>query len=219
MAISVTEILGTDSLSGSRLVLNDNFNVLASEINAMEVYFNPTAGTITSLNDLKTESLRVGLSTILLDINSSTFDILTNVKMTGDLNLTGGSLIRNDVDPQTLNDTFAAGSPINVGTSTAVPPYTIERVGNSTTSAITIQLADGSIGQEIFFVYSEAQTGIVNIKGLSTALVLPGTATGGGAFTNVSLNGKGETVHLLCVDDGTGNGVWFLVGGIGYTLS
>ena len=219
MATSVTEILGTDSLSGSRLVINDNFNVLASEINAMEVYFNPTAGTITGLNDLKTESLRVGISTILLDINSSTFDILTNVKMTGDLNLTGGSLIRNDVDPQTLNDTFAAGSPISVGTSTAVPPYTIERVGNSTTSAITIQLADGSIGQEIFFVYSEAQTGIVNIQGLSTTLVLPGTATGGGVLTTIGLDAKGETAHLLCVDDGTGNGVWFLVGGSGYTLS
>ena len=218
MAISVTEILGTDSLSGSRLVLNDNFNVLASEINAMEVYINPTAGTITGLNDLKTESLRVGISTILLDINSSTFDILTNVKMTGNLNLTGGSLIRNDVDPQLLDDTFAAGSPINVGTSTAVPPYTIERVSNSTTSAITIKLADGSIGQEIFFVYSGAQTGIVNIEGLSTALVLPGTNTSGGAFTKVALDAQGETVHLLCVDDGTGNGVWFLVGGIGYTL-
>ena len=185
----------------------------------MEVYFNPTAGTITGLNDLKTESLRVGISTILLDINSSTFDILTNVKMTGDLNLTGGSLIRNDVDPQTLNDTFAAGSPISVGTSTAVPPYTIERVGDSTTSAITIQLADGSIGQEIFFVYSEAQTGIVNIQGLSTTLVLPGTATGGGVLTTIGLDAKGETAHLLCVDDGTGNGVWFLVGGSGYTLS
>ena len=78
MAISVTEILGTDSLSGSRLVLNDNFNILTSEINAMEVYFNPTAGTLTNLNDVKTESLRVGLSTILLDINSSTFLSDTN---------------------------------------------------------------------------------------------------------------------------------------------
>ena len=215
MAISVTEILGTDSLSGSRLVLNDNFNVLASEINAMEVYFNHTAGTITSLNDLKTESLRVGLSTILLDVNASTFDILTNVNMTGNLGLNGGSLIRNDVDPQTLNDTFAAGSPISVGTSTAVPPYTIEKVGNSTTSPITIQLFDGSIGQEIFFVYSEAQTGIVNIQGGSTALVLPGA----GSTPTVSLNAKGETVHLLCVDDGTGNGEWYIVGGTGYTIS
>ena len=85
MAISVTEILGTDSLSGSRLVINDNFNILASEINAIEVYFNPTAGTITNLNDVKTESLRVGLSTVLLDINANTFNILTRVNMSGTL--------------------------------------------------------------------------------------------------------------------------------------
>ena len=213
MAISVTEILGTDSLSGSRLVLNDNFNILTSEINAMEVYFNPTAGTITNLNDVKTESLRVGLSTILLDINASTFDVLTNVNMTGNLNLNGGGLVRNDVDPQTLNDGFATGSPgvITVGTSTAVPPYTVERVGNSTGTTVTIQLNDGTIGQEIFFVYSEAQTGVINITGAVTPLVLPGG-------TSIELNAQGQTAHLLCVNDGLGNGVWFLVGGTGYSI-
>lgn len=216
MAISVTEILGTDSLSGSRLVLNDNFNILTSEINAMEVYFNPTAGTITNLNDLKTESLRVGLSTILLDVNASTFDVLTNVNMTGNLNLNGGGLVRNDIDPQTLNDTFAGPSmTINVGTSTAVPPYTTERVGNTDTATLSILLNDGSIGQEIFFVYSEAQTGPVAIKGAVTPLVLPGA----GSTPTLTLNAQGETVHLLCVDDGTGNGEWYLVGGTGYVIS
>ena len=214
MAISVTEILGTDSLSGSRLVINDNFNILASEINAMEVYFNPTSGTLNNLNDVKTESLRVGLSTVLLDINASTFDILTNVESTGNITLTGAGLFRNDVDPQTLNDTFAGPSlTIEVGTSTAIPPYTIERVGNSSTSSLTIQLHDGVIGQEIFFVYSEAQTGVVNIAGAITDLVLPG------GLTTVSLDAQGDSVHLLCVDDGTGNGNWYLVGGSGYTTS
>jgi hypothetical protein len=175
----------------------------------MEVYFNPTAGTITNLNDVKTQSLRVGLSTILLDVNASTFDILTNVNMTGNLNLNGGGLVRNDVDPTTLNDSLT--SPIPVGTSTAVPPYTIERVGNSTGSTVVIQLNDGSIGQEIFFVYSEAQTGVIEIEGAVTPLVLPGG-------TKLQLNAQGETAHLLCVDDGTGNGEWYLVGGTGYTI-
>jgi len=212
MAISVTEILGTDSLSGSRLVLNDNFNILTSEINAMEVYFNPTAGTITNLNDLKTESLRVGLSTVLLDINASTFDVLTNVDMTGNLNLNGGGLFRNDQDPQPLDDTFAAGSPISVGTSTAIPPYTIERVFNTDVAVpVSILLNDGAIGQEIFFVYSDAQTGVVSISGAVTPLVLPGG-------TNIELNAQGDTAHLLCADDGTGNGIWFLVGGTGYSI-
>ena len=214
MAISVTEILGTDSLSGSRLVLNDNFNILTSEINAMEVYINPNAGTITNLNDIKTESLRVGLSTIYLDINASTFDVLTDVNMTGNLNLNGGRLVRNDVDPQTLNDTFAGGQPINIGTSTAPPPYTIERVGNSTGTPITILLNDGVIGQEIFFVYSEAQTGDVDIKGAVNPLVLPGA----GSTPTLTLNAKGQSVHLVCVDNGTGNGDWYLVGGTKYAI-
>jgi hypothetical protein len=213
MAISVTEILGTDSLSGSRLVINDNFNILASEINAIEVYFNPTAGTITNLNDVKTESLRVGLSTVLLDINANTFNILTRVNMSGNLNLNGGGLFRNDIDPQTLNDTFAGPSmTITVGTSTAVPPYTIERVGNLSTGVLTVELNNGTIGQEIFFVYSEASTGIVEIVGAIDPIIIPGGS-------GIQLGAQGESVHLLCVDDGTGNGDWYIIGGTGYSIS
>ena len=215
MAISVTEILGTDSLSGSRLVINDNFNVLTSEINAMEVYFAPSAGTITNLNNVSTEALRVGLSTVLLDINASTFDILTNVKMTGNLNLNGSGLFRNDMNPVLQNDILAGGSmSLDIGTSTAIPPYTINRVANSNlASNLNIDLFDGSIGQEIFFIYSEAQTGTVRINGVNNNLVLTG------AGTNLDLTALGQSVHLLCIDNGTGVGVWYVVGGTGYTVS
>jgi len=214
MAISVTEILGTDSLSGSRLVINDNFNVLASEINAMETYFAPSAGTITNLNNLSTEALRVGLSTILLDINASTFDILTNVKMTGNLNMTGGGIFRNDTSPTTLNDTTAGASmAISVGTSTAIPPYTMYRVGNTDiTDVLDISLYSGSIGQEIFFICTEG-SGDVGITGISGNLVTTGTTD------TITLNKVGESVHLLCIDNGSGVGVWYIVGGQGYVLS
>lgn len=215
MAISVTEILGTDSLSGSRLVINDNFNVLASEINSMEVYFAPSAGTITNLNNVSTEALRVGLSTILLDINASTFDILTNVKMTGNLNMTGGGVFRNDTNPTTLNDSGQSmPATINVGTTSAIPPYSLNRVGNSdTTNTLTLSLHSGSIGQEIFFIYAESQTGKVRINGVSNNLVLTG------AGTNLDLDALGQSVHLLCIDNGSGVGVWYVVGGTGYTVS
>ena len=214
MAISVTDILGTDSLSGSRLVINDNFNILASEINAMEVYFNPSSGTLNNLNDVKTESLRVGLSTVLLDINATTFNILTNVSMSGNLNLNGSGMFRNDVDPQTLNDTYSgAGLTIQVGTSSAIPPYTIERVANTNVAPLSILLNDGAIGQEIIFTYSEVQAGLVQITGAINPLILPA------AQTTVTLGGKGESVHFLCVDDGTGNGEWYIIGGVGFVLS
>ena len=216
MAISVTEILGTDSLSGSRLVINDNFNVLASEINAMEVYFAPNAGTITNLNNLSTEALRVGLSTILLDINASTFDILTNVKMSGNLNMTGGGVFRNDTNPSTLNDTLAgAGMAINVGTSTAIPAYTINRCGNTDiTSALSLSLFQGSIGQEIFFIYTEG-SGDVNIASPASTNYIVTTGT----TNTITLKNVGETVHLLAIDNGSGIPIWYIVGGQGYVLS
>ena len=88
----------------------------------------------------------------------------------------------------------------------------MNRVGNTTAAAIDIILYNGSIGQEIFFVYSEAQTGIIEIAGAVTPLVLSGG-------TKIQLAAQGDTIHLLCVNDGTGNGVWFLVGGTGYTIS
>lgn len=214
MPISVTQILGTDSLSGSRLVLNDNFNIVASEINAIENYFNPVAGTITNLNDVRTESLRVGLNTVLLDINAATFDILTTVRVNnGDIRLNNGGLVRNDIDPVVLNDVNVI-SPFSIG-SGATPPYTIERVGNATgnPSPVVLELFAGLIGQEIFFVYSQATTGDVEIiGGGGNPLILPGGST-------LTLNGQGQTAHFLCIDDGTGNGDWYLVGGVGYTVS
>ena len=214
MAISVTEILGTDSLSGSRLVINDNFNVLASEINAMEVYFAPAAGTLTNLNNLSSEALRVGLSTILLDINASTFDILTNVKMTGNLNMSGGGVFRNDTNPTPLNDTTAGATmTIEVGSSTAIPPYTINRCGNTDiTSDLDILLNNGSIGQEIFFICTEGSGNVV-LQGVSGNLVTTGTNN------TITLDALGESVHLLAIDNGSGIPVWFIVGGEGYTLS
>ena len=223
MAISVTEILGTDSLSGSRLVINDNFNVLTSEINAMEVYFAPSAGTITNLNNLSTEALRVGLSTILLDVTASTFDIFTKVKMTGNLNMTGGGIIRNDTNPTTLDDTGQAmPATIGVGTSTAVPPFTLNRIGNQDTSidpatglpmVLSLTLFSGVIGQEIFFVYTIG-AGVVEIKGVASNMVLPGSAT-----TTITLNATGESVHLVAIDNGSGAPVWYIVGGQGYAIS
>ena len=98
------------------------------------------------------------------------------------------------------------------GTGTLVLPVGWLYWDHSTGTVVTIQLNDGAIGQELFFVYSEAQTGLITIQGASTPLVLPGG-------TKIDLDAQGKTAHLLCVDDGTGNGVWFLVGGTGYTIS
>jgi hypothetical protein len=74
-------------------------------------------------------------------------------------------------------------------------------------------LNNGSIGQEIFFVYTTGG-GVVRINGIASNLVLPGIGT-----TNLDLNGTGESVHLLAIDNGLGAAVWYLVGGQGYAVS
>lgn len=212
MAIAITEILGTDSLSGSRLVLNDNFNILASEINAIEIYFNPTAGIINNLNNLTTQSLRVGINSPLLEINANAFSILTGISVSGNITLNGAGLIRNNDNPQTLNDVLANPlTTIAVGTSTVPPAFTVERVGNALIDPLVIQLNDGVIGQEIFFVYADATTGPVQIIGAINPIIGP-------AGTSIELNKKGDTVHLLCVDDGTGNDNWYIIGGNSYAI-
>lgn len=218
MSISITEILGTDSLSGSRLVINDNFNILASELNAISSYFNAQAGTITNLNDLKTDSLRVGLNTIILDANSSGIDIFTDIATSGNISLNSSKLFKNDTNPQTLDNIFAGpGLSITLGTSTAIPNYTINRVGNSNTNSLSIKLNTGKIGQEIFFMYTLSTTGDVDISGAINPIILPGSTSG--PATTVTLDKKGATAKFLCIDNGTGNGDWYLVGGNDLTLS
>jgi len=90
----------------------------------------------------------------------------------------------------------------------------MERVGNSDIATpLNLELHEGLIGQEIFFVYSQATTGEVIIQGFSgNPLILPGGTT-------VTLDAQGQTAHFVCVDDGTGNGDWYLVGGVGYTIA
>ena len=83
MAITVTEILGTDSISGSRIIINDNFAVLRDEINAIEVYLDPDAGTIDGLNSIQCLELYVGtVGSYNLEISPSAFNINTSVTLT-----------------------------------------------------------------------------------------------------------------------------------------
>lgn len=61
--ITITEILGTDSLSSSRITINNNFNTLKSEVNRLAKYVNnSTIGG--SVYDVECKTLKIG-STIL----------------------------------------------------------------------------------------------------------------------------------------------------------
>ena len=61
--MAVTEILGTDSLSSSRITINDNFLSLEDEIADLKGYLDPTAATLSGVT-LSTTQLEVGGSAI-----------------------------------------------------------------------------------------------------------------------------------------------------------
>jgi len=213
MSISVTEILGTDSLAGSRLVINDNFNVLADAVNDILVYLNTAAGTFTNLTSITTNGLTVGLGSPKLQVTSSVFNIIANPSVQGNMDLQG-NLYRNNVDSVLINETTVPSLAKNIGTANTVPTYTIERVSNNGTSPITLTMFDGEIGQEIVFCYYDSTSGAVDIiADVSTTLILTGT------WTKVVLDGIGQTAHFLCVPDSSNNPVWYLIGGLGYTLA
>lgn len=208
MAISLTELLGTDSISASRIVIGDNFNIIEDEINSMENFFNPSSGIINNLADLTTNNFSVGLSSVRLEVTPSAFNIIANVSHTGNLNLSG-SLLRNDINLLSITDISPS---TNIGSTSSAPDKTIYRVSNANTGALTVSLFNGEVGQEIVFM-CEATTGPVWIQAdVSSELVL----TSGASY--IELNDVGQTVHLLCITDGVGAIEWIIIGGNQYTL-
>ena len=205
MAISVTEILATDSISGSRIVLNDNFNVLATEINAMEVYFSPSAGTILNLSQLTTNTLTVGTSSAKLTVGASTISIDAATSCSENFTFNGRILRANQASTSVTTTT-------SLGSTSSYPTNDLYRVSNSGSGSYTITLFEGIKGQTITFVYETSDTGAVDFAaGTNTSLI---------GVSTLTLDGEGQTVTLMAVTDSAGTGQdWYVVGGQGYTLT
>ena len=206
--ITLSTLLGSDSISTSRLVINDNLSVIEDEINAMETYFNPSNATLINMTSITTDALKIGLSSTRLEISASLFNLIGNPQINGNLSV-NGQLYRNSVNTTTLTDTAPS---FDIGSLVAVPPKTIYRVSNATGSAITFKVFDGEIGQELFFMCEPTTSAVLIEADATSTFVLNGAAT------QISLSSVGETVHLLCISDASANPEWVVVGGNGYTL-
>ena len=87
MAVTTTTIAGTDSLSGSRITINDNFKTLEDALNSVLSAFDIVTGsfnnaTYGSANDITTNKIQIN--------GSSQPDALDIVS--GDINLQNGSI-------------------------------------------------------------------------------------------------------------------------------
>lgn len=91
--MAVTEILGTDSLSSSRITLNDNFTSLEDEITNLKGYLDPTAGTLSGVS-VSTSQLGVDGGT-LLNSTSATIGVATTINASAGF---GAGIIKSGVD-------------------------------------------------------------------------------------------------------------------------
>ncbi len=90
--MAVTEILGTDSLSSSRITLNDNFSSIEDEITSLKGYLDTTAGTLSGVT-ISTSQITIDGGTSI-DASSATIGVTTTFN--GAINI-NNALIKNSV--------------------------------------------------------------------------------------------------------------------------
>ncbi len=211
MAITVTEILGTDSISGSRIIINDNFAVLRDEINAIEVYLDPDAGTIDGLNSIQCLELYVGtVGSYNLEISPSAFNINTSVTLTQPSSLfqVNGLIAHNSFR---LIDESTFVGPLDPISSTGAGTYSIK---HASTGDLTIEVLEANPGQDLTFSVEQKGAGSIFIKaGTGAIFVLNSTDT------KIDLLDVGSTVTIRFITDSSNNGSFYIVGGHNYTTS
>lgn len=141
---NITEILGTDSLSSSRITINGNFSSLNNEMADVTTLLDTTTSIITNLSGVETEAMTIiNGGTLIAEANANVFQIGVSTQIDKEITL-GGRLIKNGIDG-------TAASPL--GASTIDPTS-----GEFTTYIINggIILTPGLEGQEITLVNEAA---------------------------------------------------------------
>lgn len=144
MSVTITTISGSDSISASRLIQNQNFSVLKNAIEAIQLYMDSTNATISGIKSLTISNSSVSYSSNILNVGKGSA-LLGNVTMgtsgaatSVTVNGTGGFVINQSSLKILLGSLYCNGS-IYVG--------------------MTASSGDGNLG-----VYKECR-----MPGLSTA--------------------------------------------------
>ena len=163
--MAVTEILGTDSLSSSRITLNDNFTSLEDEITSLKGYLDPTALTLSGVT-ISTSQIAIDGGTAV-NASSATFGVAST--FSNEVNFSAG------ITKGGINGTSSAGL-------TSLP-------ANLLLSSYFVDVADGGtplvlsastvVGKEITLIATSAgDIEATNVAGAaSIAIVQNGTLT------------------------------------------
>jgi hypothetical protein len=178
---NITEILGTDSVSSSRPIINSNFELLNDELASVTALLNPTTLTLGGLASVSTASLTViqnGTNLLLVNNLGATFNVAATFGSTAKLN---GTLVKSGV----LGSLAAPTTQVTPTSITAIT-YFVD---------VNFTLPEAVDGQEVT---------IINTS-VNPSSILAGTGVTLGA-TTIALAGLNSTVTLRCFND-----VWYVI--------
>lgn len=168
---NITEILGTDSVSSSRPVINSNFELLNDELASITALLDPTTSTLSNVTSVATGELTVtGAATITATATTFSVDATFNaaIKM-------GEKIVKSGtVGSAAIPSTDYAPFSIAAGT------YFVD--GNFTIPA-------GLEGQEVTIICKTTSLNILPAAGVSLAV------------TSILLAGQNATVTLRCFNN------------------
>lgn len=189
---NITEILGTDSLSSSRITINGNFSSLNDELGDVTSILDTTTATISGLSSITTESITVqDGGTLIVSGNANVLQIGVSAEFDAEVTL-GGRYIKNGVNGSAANPINAITNPIDP-TSGEYTSYIV----NS-----NVILPVGLEGQEITLI-SEASSAI-NISGTGNII----------GAQSLQLDGVNSTVTLRFIGS-----KWYIISQAGATFT
>jgi hypothetical protein len=190
---NITEILGTDSVSSSRPVINSNFELLNDELSSITALLDPTTQTLSNVASVSAGELSLtsgGSSIASINTTEATFEVDTTFN--GAFKV-GGKLIKNGVV-----GSFATPSIDNAPVSIEASTYFV---------ANTFTLPEGEEGQEVTIISRSASDIEIN----SAAGVDLGVSTI--TLTGASANIVNASATLRCF-----NNKWFVIASYGATI-
>ena len=186
---NITEILGTDSVSSSRPVINSNFELLNDEIATITALLDPTTSTLTGLSNLSTQALVVAAGgTTFATVNATGATLEVDATFNGAL-VVDGKLVKSGVV-----GSAAVPSTNYAPTSIAASTYFVD-------NAFTVPAGDE--GQE-FTVINRAAGSIAVQAAVGASL----------AVTSITLDAANSTVTLRCF-----NNTWYVIASYNATIS
>jgi len=166
---SITTILGTDSVSSSRIVFNNNFAALNTELSDIATLFNTTTQTITLTGEVACGALKVNNGTIdTFKVTTTSATISVESTFSKKITMSGSAIIE---------AIESAVTTIPIAGEYKAATYVLDASGGAFSSAIVLPAA--TTGQKVTFVSDGGPItfDVTNVMATSVAVAAKGSVT------------------------------------------